>query len=117
MSLPGHPSAETIYDRVRKRIPSISLATVYKNVRTFLETGVFQEVSFHHGSLRVETNRRPHHHFICTGCKTIADLEEDELEPVRLRNRGFRGFQVQRFAVDVLGICDSCSKNGRASRK
>lgn len=117
MSLPGHPSAETIYEKVRERIPSISLATVYKNIRTFLESGVFQEVSFHHGSLRVEANRRPHHHLVCTRCRSIIDLEEDELEPVRLRDTYARGFQVQRFAVDVVGICDTCSKAEAISQK
>jgi Fe2+ or Zn2+ uptake regulation protein len=110
MSLPGHPSTEAIFEKVRERIPSISLATVYKNVRTFLDSGVFQEVSFHHGSLRVETNRRPHHHLICMRCKSIADLDAGEIEPVRLKGRVPRGFQVQRLAVDVLGICESCSK-------
>ncbi len=49
MSLHGHPSPELIYDGVRKKIPTISLATVYKNVRTFLESGMLREVSFHHG--------------------------------------------------------------------
>jgi Fur family peroxide stress response transcriptional regulator len=117
MSLPGHPSTEAIYDKVRQRIPSISLATVYKNVRTFLDSGVFQEVSFHHGSLRVEANRRPHHHLVCTRCKTIVDLEEDQFEPLRLRGGAPYGFTVQRFAVDVLGICNACSQRVRISPK
>lgn len=117
MSLPGHPSTEAIFDKARQRIPSISLATVYKNVQVFLEKGVFQEVSFHHGSLRLEANRQPHHHFVCTRCKQITDLEEDKFEPVRLRRSLPKGFQVQRFAVDVLGICDACSQAQHASAK
>lgn len=115
LSLPGHPSTETIFDKVRQRIPSISLATVYKNVRTFLDAGVFQEVSFHQRSLRVEANRRPHHHLVCTKCKSITDLDPEELEPIRLRNRAPRGFHVKRFAVDVLGICRSCSGQERGT--
>jgi Fe2+ or Zn2+ uptake regulation protein len=117
MSLPGHPSTEVIFAEVKKRIPAISLATVYKNVRTFLESGVFQEMSFHHGTLRVEANCRPHHHLICTRCKSITDLDADELEPVRLKRQLPRGFQVQRFAVDVLGICESCSKQAQQPAK
>ena len=111
MSLPGHPSTEEIYGCVRERIPSISLATVYKNIRTFLDSGVFQEVSLHHGSLRVEPNRRPHHHVVCMRCRSVQDLDEANLEPVRLKHRLPRGFQVRRFAVDVLGICEACSKH------
>ena len=117
MSLPGHPSPEAIFEKAQERIPSISLATVYKNVRTFLDSGVFQEVSFHHGSLRVEANRRPHHHLVCTRCRAITDLEADELEPVRLIRQVPRGFQVQRFAVDVLGICELCSKQKQQPAK
>ena len=109
MSLPGHPSAELVYEKVRQQIPAISLATVYKNIRIFLEAGMFQEVSLHHGSLRVEPNLRPHHHLVCTRCKSISDLDEEELEPVRLKRKLPRGFHLQRIAVDVLGICHECS--------
>jgi Fur family peroxide stress response transcriptional regulator len=117
MALPGHPSPEAIYERVRERIPSISLATVYKNIRTFLESGIFQEVSLHHGSIRVEPNRRPHHHLVCVRCKSIRDLDEGELEPVRLKHRLPRGFQVKRFAVDVLGICERCQAHARTQTR
>ena len=117
MSLPGHPSTEAVYERVKEKIPAISLATVYKNIRTFLESGIFQEVSLHHGSLRVEPNLRPHHHLVCVRCKAISDLDEVELEPVRLKHKLPRGFEVQRFAVDILGICQTCSAKERKSRK
>jgi Fur family peroxide stress response transcriptional regulator len=116
MALPGHPSAEAIYDEVRKHIPSISLATVYKNIRTFLDSGMLREVSLHHGSLRVEPNDEPHHHLVCTECKSIADFDESGLDPVRLREKLPRGFQVKRIAVDVLGICPACSSK-RAAKK
>lgn len=117
MSLPGHPGAEAVYDKVRQKVPAISLATVYKNIRIFLDSGILQEVSLHHGSLRVEPNRRPHHHLVCTRCKSISDLDEAELEPVRLRRKLPRGFELERFAVDVLGICQACSAKGQKSLK
>jgi Fur family peroxide stress response transcriptional regulator len=117
MTLPGHPSPEGIYDEVRRQIPSISLATVYKNIRTFIDSGMLREVSLHHGSLRVETNQRPHHHLVCTRCKSIIDLDESGLEPLRLREKLPRGFQVKRIAVDVLGICEACSLGTRKNQK
>jgi Fur family peroxide stress response transcriptional regulator len=52
----GHPSPEEVYVRVKKKVPAISLATVYKNIHLFVESGVFREVSMHHGSVRVEMN-------------------------------------------------------------
>lgn len=112
MSMHGHPSPELIYEKVRRKIPSISLATVYKNVRTFLDTGMLREVSMHHGSLRVEPNSREHHHLTCIGCREISDLEVGNLEPLKLLSR-FKhkphGFRVIRVAVDVLGLCAACA--------
>jgi Fur family transcriptional regulator, peroxide stress response regulator len=110
-SMHGHPSPEEVYERVRARIPAISLATVYKNIHLFIESGIFREVSLHHGSLRVEINSRPHHHLVCTGCKSITDIAAGDLGlPVKAHKlRG--GFLAERYAVDVLGLCPDCQKS------
>src|SRR5260370_33623363 len=60
----GHPSPEEVYAGVKKKVPAISLATVYKNIHLFVESGVFREVSRHHGWLRVEMNGEAHHHMV-----------------------------------------------------
>jgi Fur family peroxide stress response transcriptional regulator len=117
MTLDEHPSPEKVYEKVRRRIPAISLATVYKNLRIFLENGIVREVSLHHGSLRVETRQQPHHHLVCMKCRSITDLEEDALTPVRLRHKLPRGFRVERFAVDILGLCERCAGAGKTSAR
>src|SRR5580658_1517167 len=109
-SMHGHPSPEEVYARVRIRIPSISLATVYKTIHLFIESGVFHEVSLHHGSLRVETNGRPHHHLVCTECKSISDIDAEELGIGAQAQKLPGGFLAQRYAVDVLGLCVDCQK-------
>ncbi len=110
MAMPGHPSPEAIYARVRRKIPAISLATVYKSIRTFFESGMLREVSLHHGSVRVEPNQRPHHHLVCMHCKSIMDLDESSLDPIQLREELPAGFEVKRIAIDVLGICAACAR-------
>ena len=105
----GHPSPEEVFAVVRKRIPSISLATVYKNLHLFIESGIFREVSLHHGSLRVEMNDRPHHHLVCTDCRSISDVNEEELGALAARPGKLPGgFIAERYAVDVLGLCVEC---------
>src|SRR5437868_1640760 len=64
MAMQGHPSPEAVYEKVRADIPAISLATVYKTIHTFLEAGLIQEVSIHHGTWRIEANREPHYHLV-----------------------------------------------------
>jgi Fur family transcriptional regulator, peroxide stress response regulator len=106
----GHPSPESVYAVVRKQIPSISLATVYKNLKTFEEHGLIREVSPHHRSARFETNSAPHHHLICLRCKAILDVPATDVEPVRLRRRAPAGFRVERYNVELIGYCGECAK-------
>ena len=106
----GHPSPEEVYVRVKKKVPAISLATVYKNIHLFVESGVFREVSMHHGSVRAEMNGEPHHHMVCSKCRKIADIGEKELGLVAKRDRLPGGFLVERYAVDVIGVCAGCQK-------
>lgn len=104
----GHPSPEEVYARVKRRIPSISLATVYKNLHLFIDSGIFQQVSLHHGSMRVETNQAPHHHLLCTQCKSILDIDPELLGLPDTPRQLPGGFRMERLTVDVLGVCASC---------
>lgn len=113
---PGHSSAEAISAKVRKRIPGISLATVYKNLRIFIDGGLLGQVSLHNGSLRVESDPEPHHHLVCVHCKSIVDLLEEELGPIRFRRKPPQGFRVQRVTVDILGVCKKCAGRPERSR-
>jgi Fur family peroxide stress response transcriptional regulator len=110
--LHGHPSPEEVYAAVKKRIPAISLATVYKNLHLFIESGVFKEMSMHHGSLRVEMNSHQHHHLVCSRCKAISDIPESDVNKLlgldTKRKRTTNGFQIQRLAIDVIGLCAKC---------
>lgn len=110
MSLDGHPSPEEVYDHVHRQIPSISLATIYKNVRTFIEHGLLSEVSLHHGSARLETNMHPHHHMVCVQCRAIEDLPEEDLEPIRLKKGAPEGFRIHRYSIEVHGLCSKCAR-------
>jgi Fur family transcriptional regulator, peroxide stress response regulator len=110
LSVPGHPSPEEVYLRVKQQIPSISLATVYKNIHLFLRSGIFREVSLHHGSLRLELNQRPHHHLVCTVCKSIRDIDEAELKLAAIPGQLPGGFLAERFSIDILGRCAACQQ-------
>ena len=108
----GHPSPDEVYARVKREIPAISLATVYKNIHLFVESGVLREVSLHHGSQRVEMNEVEHHHMVCSRCKAITDISADVLGLPEQQKQLPGGFLVERYAVDVIGICSNCQGLG-----
>jgi Fur family peroxide stress response transcriptional regulator len=109
VSRPGHYSPEEIYEQVKQDLPSISLATVYKNLKTFVSAGVLHEVSPLHGSWRLDAKAEPHHHLVCTRCRSITDLDLDVLDPIRLRRKLPPGFRIEKFNVEIRGICKTCS--------
>lgn len=107
--MPDHPSPEDVYARVKKAVPSMSLATVYKTLHTFVEHGMLRELSPHHGSMRVDWNTASHHHLICTRCKKVVDIEDEALDEIQVRRKLPKGFRVERVAVEIQGLCEKCS--------
>ncbi len=104
----GHPSPEEVHAIVRERVPSMSLATVYRNLHLFIAAGIVRQVSLHHGSMRVETNQMSHHHAVCTRCKSITDVDATLLVPAAEHGRLPGNFLVQRISIDILGVCSAC---------
>jgi Fe2+ or Zn2+ uptake regulation protein len=104
----GHRSPEQIYAAVRKRIPSVSLATVYNNLRLFVEHGLLREVTPHAATLRVDGNLKPHHHLVCSRCKTVQDIEGDFINLKQISRQLPEGFDLTQPLVEVFGVCRRC---------
>ena len=105
----GHYSPEDIYAAVRRRIPAISLATVYNNLRLFVERGLLREVSPHASTLLVDGNLEPHHHLVCSRCKSVQDIDADFIDFKRLSPHVPHGFDLTHSVVEVFGLCRRCS--------
>jgi Fur family peroxide stress response transcriptional regulator len=104
-----HPSPEMLYERVKRDIPSVSLGTVYRNIKIFLDNGLIGEASLHHGSLRLEANNAPHHHMVCRECRRMFDLPVEQVEGIQLRQGLPEGFRLERFVVEAHGLCAACA--------
>jgi Fe2+ or Zn2+ uptake regulation protein len=104
----GHHSPENIYSAVRRRIPSISLATVYNNLRLFIECGLLREVTPHASTLRVDGNLKHHHHLVCSRCKSVQDIEGEFIDLKKLSRHLPDGFDLTQPLVEVFGICRRC---------
>ena len=105
----GHHSPEKIYAAVRRKLPSISLATVYNNLRLFVERGLLREVSPHASTLLVDGNLEPHHHLVCSRCKSVQDIEGEFIDFKRLSRQLPDGFDLTQPLVEVFGLCRSCA--------
>ncbi len=104
----GHYSPEDVYAAVRRRIPSISLATVYNNLRLFIESGLLREVTPHATTLRVDGNLKTNHHLVCSRCKSVQDIEGEFGDFNRLSRHLPGGFDLTQPLVEVFGLCRRC---------
>ena len=103
-----HPDVESIYKRVRKRIPQISLDTVYRTLRLFEEKGIIARVSYPGDRARFDGNTGQHHHFLCTKCGLVRDFCSDELNDLRLPASVRTLGEVSSAHVELRGLCRKC---------
>jgi len=109
-----HPSAEDIYNRVKDRLPSISLDTVYRTLAAFESYGLVGRVPIV-DKTRFDSNRKVHHHLVCIVCKSLTDFywaEFDQLEPPL--DISVWGHTETRHVL-IRGICSKCTEEGRKS--
>ena len=101
---------------MRRRIPTLSLATVYKNLEALRAIGAVADVNPLHEQGRYEAALpgtgagRPHHHLVCVQCKDVRDLHDPGLEGLQVSD--LQGFEVRALKVQVEGICPRCAVIG-----
>ena len=111
----AHPTAEAIHQRVRRRLPRVSLGTVYRNLRLLVAEGLVKEVPG--PPARFDGNLSEHHHFTCLACGRIADVAGPLTEPhsralvSRVASSG--GFSVTHHRIEFYGRCAACRGKGR----
>ena len=110
-----HPSAEVIYQQVRKRFPMISLGTVYKTLEKFYEVGLIQKVNPITEVARYDAVTGPHHHMVCLHCQSIRNAECLVGES-KISLGEQNGFHVLRQQVVIQGYCPACNGNAACSK-
>ena len=112
-----HPDAEKIYNRVRKRLPSVSLDTVYRTLWSLLDLGLITTLGLLRKTVRFDANMKLHHHFVCIKCGMTRDFYSKKLDMLKiLRSEEILG-TVQRTQVEVSGICMKCSKKMKSKNR
>ena len=105
----GHPSVEEIYKRLQDDFPTMSLATVYRNVMLIKSLGEVLEIGFPDGSNRYDGNKPyPHPHVICIKCKKIVDPDLDSLDEMKKEVALETNFKILNHRLDFFGICSNC---------
>jgi Fur family peroxide stress response transcriptional regulator len=105
----GHPGVDAIYEKLQDDFPTMSLATVYRNVMLIKSLGEVLELGFPEGGNRYDGNKPyPHPHLICLECKKIIDPELASLKDLTREVMAASGFKIVTHRMDFFGICPDC---------
>lgn len=105
----SHPSVEDIHRKVCRKFPTISLATVYNTLDTLERLQEVQAVHVDTSRKHYDPDTRPHHHAICTHCRSIQDVFADLAATVRVPAAVAETFRVDETTVHLRGVCLDCS--------
>ena len=109
-SADSHPTADWIYDEVRKIIPNISKGTVYRNLKILRETGEISELNLSGTVSRFEGRQEHHYHFRCEQCGQVFDLDEPVNHELDKRVAERTGFRVSYHQLEFRGLCKNCQQ-------
>ena len=114
-----HPTAQRIYNEIRKMHPTVSLATVYKTLQILTQHDLIRELDLPQSQARFDSYVGPHLNLICVRCGNIQDFDDDAAQELVERVTGKAEFTRTGQRLDVYGICKICrSRAGqRAPRR
>ena len=108
-SVKTHPSAETVYVNVKKKIPKITLATVYRNLHILVEQSLVKKLEVK-GGFRFDGFVHDHYHLVCRKCRNLIDIENENIKKCLKNEIKKLSFQVDEFEIKLTGLCKACSK-------
>lgn len=108
-SATDHPSAETLYARLKKNLPTLSLDTVYRTLATFEEHGLAAKVQTIESQARYEAEIDEHHHAICRECGQITDFVWHDLDKIHMPAEIADWGRIDAQQITLHGVCGKCA--------
>ena len=112
----AHPTAAELFAVVRKRMPKISLGTVYRNLELLVRSNLALKLEHGGGEARFDGNATGHHHVRCSICGRADDIEglPEASIPGELESRN--GYEIHACRMEFLGVCPACRKQREAGK-
>jgi Fur family peroxide stress response transcriptional regulator len=106
-----HPTATEVFLRAKKRVPTISLATVYNCLETLVECGLAKQVNVEREATRYCPNLSEHGHFVCNSCGIVSDIPVTKGGSLTQFLKVPSGFSVNHSEITLRGTCPACKKS------
>jgi Fur family ferric uptake transcriptional regulator len=107
----SHPTADEMYRRVKRRLPRISLGTVYRNLDVLSGCGMITKLEIGGAQKRFDGVAEPHYHLVCVRCGCIQDIPAASMPELKraLKGKRMRDYEIRDCRVELIGLCAKCS--------
>jgi len=112
-----HPDAEAIHKAVRRKMPTVSLDTVYRTLWLLVDLGLVNTLGPSRERTRFDANLAPHHHIVCTSCGLTREFYSRKFDDLRTPPELNALGRVDRVQVQVRGICRRCQQMKKGDSK
>ena len=104
----SHPTANEVYDMVRKRLPRIGLGTVYRNLELMADTGVIFKLEVGGTQKRFDATTKPHYHIRCSSCGKVDDVHIEVQQQITQLAKSASNYEILGHHIEFSGICPDC---------
>jgi Fe2+ or Zn2+ uptake regulation protein len=116
--LKGHPTADILYERIKKKLPRISLATVYRNLEILSEAGMIRKLEISGRQKRFDRDIDHHSHVYCIQCQRIDNIKLDQKQVLAPESEEGKGYIISGYRIEFSGLCPDCqNKNTRTKQR
>ncbi len=109
----NHPTADALYERIKKKLPRISLATVYRNLEILSEAGMIRKLEISGRQKRFDKEIEQHDHVFCVQCRRVDDIKFDQSRLAALEEEQRQGYKISGCRVEFYGVCPKCQAKNK----
>lgn len=110
----SHPTANEVYDMVRKRLPRIGLGTVYRNLELMADSGIILKLEVGGTQKRFDATVAPHYHVRCTSCGRVDDIDIEVQNRINQIAENASNYTILGHHIEFSGMCPRCSEEKKA---
>jgi Fur family peroxide stress response transcriptional regulator len=111
-----HPSAEMVYNEIKKKYPNVTISTIYNTLEIFVQKGIVEKIFTLQGKARYDAQLEKHHHFYDKENGEIIDIYDEGLNKLieeYLQKKKFKNLKIETYHIDFTGKIDKNKKNNK----
>jgi len=108
-----HLTADEVYEKVRRKLPRVSLGTIYRNLEVLAEHGLIRKIELAGQQKMFDGNMQKHYHLQCNKCNNLVDIPVDMVTVDFFESENDNNSKITGFNLELIGVCSRCRMNAR----